>query len=240
MKLSIDPHYAIPGIGLALSLPLLFTSNPIASFMGGSGAAAAGGYLCSTVLLNDDRKKSEQAIARRKAQLDTREQELLTRFKRATADLQQQLSQAVAEREQAVTSAKLQVAAVESQRRHLLNEAKAAMGDELRREFEAEYQRRFEQRTADYTRREDEFYHAEGELCDQIEALQTVVDQNEAYLKGEFDKETSQRVEQFAGKYQKLQGQIAQYGEVIQMASSEAMEEIQKKDSHHCPVERSG
>ena len=104
------------------------------------------------------------------------------------------------------------------------------MGDEMRREFEAEYQRRFEQKTADYTRREDEFYHAEGELCDQIEALQTVVNQNEAYLKGEFDKETSQRVEQFAGKYQKLQGQIAQYGEVIQMASSEAMEEIQKKD----------
>ena len=74
-------------------------------------------------------------------------------------------------------------------------------------------------------------FHAEGELCDQIEALQTVVDQNEAYLKGEFDKETSQRVEQFAGIYSKASGAgPAQYGEVIQMASSEAMEEIQKKD----------
>ena len=68
-----------------------------------------------------------KAIARRKAQLDTREQELLTRFKRATADLQQQLSSAVAEREQAVTSAELRVPLPVKSRRHLLNEAKAAM-----------------------------------------------------------------------------------------------------------------
>lgn len=228
--MKFNPHYAIPGIGLALSLPLLFTTNPVALFFGSAGASASAGYVVSTVLLNDETKKGRQAIARQKTTLDTREHELSTRFKNATAELQQRLSQAIADREQAITQAKMQIAAVESQRRHLLDEAKAAMGDEMRREFEAEYQRRFTASTADFNRREDEFYHAEGELCDQIEVLQILEEQHEAYLKGEFDKETSQRVEQFAGKYKTLQGQIAQYGEVIQMASSEAIEEIQKKD----------
>ena len=228
MKLNL--HYAIPGVGLALSLPLLLASNPTASFLGGASSAASVGYLCSTLLLSDETKKAQQAIARQETVLNTREHELSIRFKNATADLQQRLAEAIADRDRAVTASKAHVAAVEAQRRHLLAEAKAAMGDELRRQFEAEYAARFATATADFQRREDEFYHAEGELCEQIEALQVVVEQNEAYLKGEFDKETSERVEQFAGKYKELRGQIAKYGEVIQMASSEAMEELKEKD----------
>ncbi|MGB7086598.1 MAG: hypothetical protein WBD47_13665, partial [Phormidesmis sp.] len=230
MNVSINPHLAIPGLGLALSIPLLMTNNFAANLAGGVTGAAGAAYIGSTVLHSQENKKARQAIARQQRALNTRETELSTRFKNATADLQKQLQRAITERDRVVTASKAQVAAIESQRRHLLDEAKAAMGDEMRRQFEAEYKAKYEQRTADFSRREDEFYHAEGELCDQIEALQTVVAQNEAYLREEFGKETSQRVEQFKGRYQKLQGQIAEYGEVIQMASSEAMQEIKQKD----------
>jgi uncharacterized membrane-anchored protein YhcB (DUF1043 family) len=230
MKLSINPHYAAPALALALSLPLLNVKNVAAVFAGGIGTAGSIGYLASSLLTSDERKKVQQAITRTKKQLDTREHELSTRFKNATAELQQQLQQAIADRDKAVADSKARLAEIASQRQQLLNEAKMVMGDELRRQFEAEYQAKFEQKTADFDRREGEFYHAEGELCDQIEALQTVVEQNEEYLRLEFDKETSAQVEQFKGRYQKLQGQIAQYGEVIQTASSEAMEELKQKD----------
>ena len=230
MKLSINPHYAAPVIALALSLPLMQVKNVVTVFAGGVGMAASVGYLSSALLLSDERKKSQQAIARTKKHLDTREQELSVRFKNASADLQKQLQQAIADREKTATAAKAQVDAIHSQRRHLLDEAKAAMSDEMRREFEAEYQRRFEQNTADFSRREDEFYYAEKDLLEHVEKLQLLTTNQENYLKEEFYKATSAKNEKFSASYKELMGEVEKYGEVLQLTSSEALEELRQKD----------
>ncbi|PZO58066.1 MAG: hypothetical protein DCF15_05890 [Phormidesmis priestleyi] len=228
--MKLNPHIVFSSLGLAFSLPLLFIPNVPAIFAGGMGTAGAGGYLAANVALAADTRKRQKEISDKTRQIDTREHELSSRFKSATADLNRQLNQAIAERDRTALSAKAHVTAIEAQRRHLLDEAKAAMGDELRREFEAEYQRRFEQSTADFSRRGDEFYHAEGELCDQIEVLQAVLAQNETYLREEFGKEVNARADNFAGRYQTLQGQLEKYGQVIQTASSEAIEDLRQKD----------
>ena len=231
MKLSINAHYAAPALALALSLPLMNIKNVATVFVGGMGAAGSVGYLGSMLLTADDRKKQQQALAKQGQQLASKEHELSTRFKTASSDLQQKLQQAIADRDRTAAASKAQVEAIESQRSHLLSEAKAAMGAEMRREFEALYEGKYQQKVADYDRRESEFYHAEGELCDQIEALQILTDQQEDYLKEEFFKATSAKNEKFKASYQDLMGEVEKYGEVIQMTSSEAMAEIQRRIS---------
>jgi len=228
MKLNLN--YIVPSVALALSLPLMAIRNPVASFIGGAGAASSFGYGSAVLLSADDRKKAEQAIARQQKELNTREHELTTRYKGATESLQLKLQQAIAERDAMAKHTTAVVAETKAQRLKLISEAKAVMGDELTRKFEQDYAIKLADATAEYSRRTDEFYHAEGELCDQIEALQTVLAQNEDYLREEFGKETGERAQQWSGRYEKLRGQIAQYGEVIQVASGEAMEEIKKKD----------
>ena len=104
------------------------------------------------------------------------------------------------------------------------------MGAELTAKFERDYATKFEQATADMRRRGDEFYHAEGELCDQIEALQAVLAQNETYLKEEFGKAFEQRAGQFNVNYERLESELKQYGKIIKEAGEEARAELQQKD----------
>ena len=229
MKFTDSPLF-VPGLGLAASLSLLFVPNGAAIGTGAMGATGSLGFISSTVLSRDERRKAERAIAQEKTRLATREQELNNRHKTAIEAAQRQLTQAIADRDKAIAETQAKLAEIASQRQQILADAKLVMGDDLRRQFEAEYAAKFDAATADMRRREDEFYHAEGELCDQIEALQTVLEQNETYLREEFGKENSARIEKFKARYSKLQGQVAEYGQVIQMASSEAMEELRQKD----------
>ena len=216
MKFTDSPLF-IPGLGLAASLSLLFVPSNAAISIGALGITGTTGFISSTVLSRDERRKAERTIAQEKKRLAAREVELNNRHKTAIADAQRQLQQVITDRDKAIAQSNAKLAEIASQRQQILADAKAVMGDELTRKFEADYAVKLDVATADFKRREDEFYHAEGELCDQIEALQTVLAQNETYLREEFGKENSARIEKFKARYSKLQGQVAEYGQVIQI-----------------------
>ncbi|MEO1390959.1 MAG: hypothetical protein AAFV85_26810 [Cyanobacteria bacterium J06634_6] len=235
--MKISNHILIPGLGLAASLPLLFLSNVPAVFLGGIGTAGSTGYIASGILTADARKKAQQAIARQEKALNTREQQLSTRYQNATADLERQIEVIEAKlhlaedaRDEAIKTSTARVRAIKEQRAHLIAEAKIMMGEELTRKFEADYAEKLATATADFSRREDEFYHAEGELCDQIEALQAVLSQNEDYLKEEFCKETGAEKQKWANRYKVLLDEIEKYGQAFGVVKKEGMAEVHQKD----------
>ena len=228
--MKINPQFLVPAAMLAFALPLSTVKNPAISLMGLLTGATAGGYGIASFLQREELSKTRSELSSQQRRLDSDKASHQNRTKGYRAEMQAKLDAAIAERDRIAANCKAALNAIELQRRQLLDDAKAVMGAELTREFEARYQAQFEQKTADFSRREDEFYHAEGELCDQIELLQAVLEQNENYLREEFGKETGAKVEEWTGRYKNLQGQIAQYGEVIQSASSEALEEIKQKD----------
>ena len=228
--MKINPQLLVPGVLLALSLPLAAVKNPTASLLGMLGTTAAGGYGVASFLQREEIARTRSELTRQQRQLESDKAAHQNRTKGYRAEMQAKLDAAIAERDRIAADCKAKLDASESQRRQLLDDAKALMSEEIRREIEGQYQAQFEQKTADFTRREDEFYHAEGELCDQIELLQELLTKNENYLREEFSKETGSKVEQWTGRYKKLQGQIAEYGQVIQSVGSEAMEEIKQKD----------
>ena len=229
MKLTNSPLFA-PVLGLAASLSLMAVPNNAIASVGALGTTGSLGFISSTVLSRKERRQANQAIARQQRQLTQAQTDLQTRYKASQTALQRKLDKAISERDKAAQQLQADRNAAAQQHQRLLTEAKAVMGEELTRKFEADYAAKYETATADFKRREDEFYHAEGELCDQIEDLQAVLAQNETYLREEFGKESSARAKQWSTRYENLRGQIVQYGEVIQSASGEALEEIKKKD----------
>ena len=228
--MKFNPQLLVPGVLLALSLPLAAVKNPTVSLLGLLGTTAAGGYGVASFLQREEIARTRSELTRQQRQLESDKATHQNRTKGYKADMQARLDAAIAERDRIAADCKAKLDAIESQRRQLLDDAKVLMSEEIRREIEGQYQAQFEQKTADFTRREDEFYHAEGELCDQIELLQELLTKNENYLREEFSKETGAKVEQWTGRYKKLQGQIAEYGQVIQSVGSEAMEELKEKD----------
>jgi len=228
--MKISKHVLYPGLGLAASLSLLFVPNRNAIATGAVGSAVAAGYLASQAATAAEMQKRRRGWTAADRRIAAREQELSTRNLSERKDLETQLAAAIADRDSAIATAAEERQKTEDERKRLIDDAKAALGDVLTAKFEREYAEKFEQATADIRRREDEFYHAEGDLCDQIEALQAVLSQNEDYLREEFGKETGARVQQWAGRYKALQSQIAQYGQVIEEAAGEASSELQQKD----------
>ncbi|MEL6879060.1 MAG: hypothetical protein AAFP09_00940 [Cyanobacteria bacterium J06607_10] len=230
MKLSINSHFLYPGLGLAASISLMLVPSKAVNLIGGFTGALSGGYLASQAAMASDIKSRRLQFAATERRLAARDQELSTRNLAERESLEAKLSQAIKDRDKAIAHTQQQLRQIEIQRKNLVAEAKIALGEELAKKFGREYAEKLEEATADFNRREGEYYHAEGELCDQIEALQTVLEQNETYLREEFGKDTSVRVEQFRERYKQLQSQIAQYGQFIEEAGSEAAEEVQKKE----------